>query len=528
MESDEVMARARPAAADPSAGRGGRSDARLWPALVLSAVLGVGLALLQTRGSYVVEADSTHYLNAARNLAEGNGLVLSQLGPTGKPLRFTTWPPLFPWAVALLVRAGIPAVASAWLISIASFVVVVVLAGLTAAGLAGRAAGVCASLLVAVLPGAGLMANSVMSEGLFSALALAGVAVLALNQTLVAGLAGGVLVAGALLTRYVGAVLPAILGLKMIAEVRARRRSAARLLAALLVAAAAVAWLALHNFSGPSGRAGERSGSDRTLAGNAADLAIGVTRTLAGGSLDALKDRWPRAAALPVAWVVALLAVGAVLLPRRLSWRDGLVQLLGLYGCGYLVLLLALRSSVAFNRLSEARWVVPAVPAFVVLAVAAAARGWEERRVRWWSAAAVATVVVGAAASLAWPPPTGPYGDAGPALEWLRQNYPAGGVVARSAGGRQIAAESTRYSLVPVPVGDQAWSSDAELAAAAKRYGFRHVLLVPRRIDGERRFDREVRLYGTAISAALGGSSGVARVALAEPRLIVIEVGERP
>jgi hypothetical protein len=371
------------------------------------------------------------------------------------------------------------------------------------------------------------MANSLMSECLFGALALGAMAVLAVEGSLAVGLAGGALAAGALLTRYVGAVVPAILGFRLIAEVHARRRHAMRLLIALLVAGAAAAWLAHYSFSGPAGRGGSRPVSDRSVIANVGDYAVGMTRTLGGRSLDALKERSAPGAAVSVVLLVALLLSGVALLWRHLAWREALVQMLALYCCGYATLLLALRTAVAFNRLTEARWVVPMVPALVVLLAAAAARGWNDRRVRWWSAAALTAVIGGTACSLAWPPRTGDYGDAGPALEWLRQNYPAGGVIARSAGGRQIGAESTRYLLVQVPDGAQAWKNDAELAAAARRYGFRHVLLVPQLGNERLPFGQEVLGYGAAISGALRGRSAVARVKVDEPRLIVIEVGPR-
>ena len=140
----------------------------------------LGLILYNTLrldGKYT--PDSLFYIDAARNLLGGRGLVSSMAeldrlmaADQGLPVPFTLWAPLYPLAVAAVSAVGMPATAAAFVVSVVGYGGVLLGGFLVARRLAGPAAGALAVGLLAHMPPLSIAAQTAWSETLGLALLL--------------------------------------------------------------------------------------------------------------------------------------------------------------------------------------------------------------------------------------------------------------------------------------------------------------------------------------------------------------------
>ena len=158
---------------EPSPG-GSRLHPALAPAIAGAVALFAALILYNTlriEGGYT--PDSLFYIDAARNLLDGRGLVssmaeLDRLIAANQPLPvpFTMWAPLYPLAIAALAAVGVPATAAALVVAGVAFACVLFSGFLLAQRIAGTAAGVLAVALLAHMPPLLAAAQTAWSETL--------------------------------------------------------------------------------------------------------------------------------------------------------------------------------------------------------------------------------------------------------------------------------------------------------------------------------------------------------------------------
>ncbi len=192
----------------------GTSSARLviLAGFCAAAVLAGGV-LAVNRFGIAVTPDSAHYLSAARNLAAGNGLAISQVvtEAQGTTLPYTAWPPLYPALVAAAAATGTTVLKAAVLVNAAAMILLALaVAGLAAACLSPRA-GLGALLALAGLPALLEISAFAWSEAAFMAFTYAGFWLLAVGlperrprEEWLALTAAGVLMALSAGTRYLG------------------------------------------------------------------------------------------------------------------------------------------------------------------------------------------------------------------------------------------------------------------------------------------------------------------------------------
>ena len=264
----------------------------------------LGAALALRRGAawgVALHSDSIDYIAAARNLAEGAGLV----NYVGDPLVY--WPPLYPLLLALPAVAGADPLRAAGPLNAALFGLTIFAAGVWLARrceswfLAGWA-----TLALAASPVLGRWAGWAMSETpfvLLSTLSLISLDAHLRKRRTATLVQAASLASLACLTRYAGFALVAaalpLLALQPGASARSRARDAALYAA---IASAPAAWWSLSDITGRELHPVE-----------GADLIVGVARWLAPGG-------GPEASA---AAGVLLSAVALWLGLRFASWARG-------------------------------------------------------------------------------------------------------------------------------------------------------------------------------------------------------------
>ena len=198
-------------------------------ALVALAFAGGILVFLGTRwGADVGWDDSFQYITSAENLAHGRGLGYSV--PNGGVVRLTHYPPMLPLVLAPFEVIGFRAVLVMRWFNIVLFVFTMAMTGTLAYRLTrSRASCVVAALLVVLSSAFIKIHTQAMSDGLYLALSIAGLALLEryLRGRRTSFLILSALVIGAaFLTRYVGASLVLVGCLALLTDTR--RRGAAR------------------------------------------------------------------------------------------------------------------------------------------------------------------------------------------------------------------------------------------------------------------------------------------------------------
>ena len=347
--------------------------------LVYVAAVAVG-ALRTPHGRFT--NDSMNYVDVARNLRAGRGIVQSATGfnqprivaDAPIPAPMTSQPPLYPLLIALGGALGLSEPGAALVVAALGQALVLAAGGVLALALWGEAT---AALGVAALLGLRplhVVAGQAWSETLGVGLLLAGFAVVARARSARTIAIGGALLGLAFATRY--SLLPALpLGALLVAGVlgeRDRGRMARAVFSYAAAAALPVVAVLAHNLA-----------SDGTLLGPARNPSTrGFSRNLHGVFVETLgawlPDRgWANPLGLQEDAQEVLFGVFLVAAMGALRWRGALRETLLLRGrfvlplstLVYLAALVAARTRSHFDTMS-ARLVFPAS---VTLALVAAA-----------------------------------------------------------------------------------------------------------------------------------------------------------
>ena len=314
--------------------------------------------------------DSMNYVDVARHVARGDGLVQSTLGFNRArygqaetiPTPFTSQAPLYPLIVAAAIRAGAPAPMAALCIATVFYFATIAIGALLARAAFGPAAAWLAGALLIVLEPLRLAGTVAWSDTL--GVAASGAALVFLLRTrtgggtLATGLAAGLAAGMAFATRY--SLLPlALLGAVML---RARLAAAGAFVCGWAALALPLLLRTHHadgTWFGPA-----RNPSTLGLARNAHD------------ALAALLGGWAGSGMIPAALqglvACGLVAVATVALARRGElrerlWGNGRLTL-PLWTATYLAALVLERTRTHFDPI-DARLVLPAaVPATLVVA----------------------------------------------------------------------------------------------------------------------------------------------------------------
>ena len=456
----------------------------LGPALTGLAVLAlaVGVAAVQFPRANPFTTDSESYLDVARNLAAGGGLVQRVVDfwrPTW-PDPLGLWPPLYPAAIALASRLGIDFERAARLVPLVGLAVFALAYHALARRVLSPAGAWLALALTLFTPGVGRAAVTAWSEMPFLALATGALLALAARvgadpdaaarRPVAGALAGGLLAGLAALTRYVGWLLVPF-GAAVLVACRASRRE---VLAWLAAAALPPLLWTLHNLAA----------FGRALGPGLPPSDIGPA-AVAAATLRALRWGWlPRPlAANGVVASLALIGLGlGVLLAAR---RRGAKALPGLFAVTYLAGLLAARSAVAVNEVGD-RYLTPAYPflwlgALAGLALAAGRSRAMRRAVRIGGAALGLAAAAGFATAMAVPAPSAEALARDRELGELRRLVPPGDTPVlsdaahrlRSATGRgAIAVPGARFQPRPFAAADEArWRARGVRDAVFRRRG---------------------------------------------------------
>jgi hypothetical protein len=351
----------------------------ITPALVgLAALLGMlGLAYA-TRHGVGIAPDSVSYLEAARNLVAGLGLSTSEDGVLYRPL--TRFPPLYPALIAGIARFGVdPLDAARWL-AVALLGANVALVGALVARCEPGARWLPAigAVLMASSPDMAGIHGSALSEPLFLLLGFSGLLLLSIHlekrqprQLLGASL----LIALALLTRFVGVALVATgaLALLLAPGVRPRRRALGAAAFAGLALLPIAIWTLGNRLGGAS--AAPRSFAVHPIGG---DAMMAAGRTIGNWLL------------LGTGKAIVPWLVGALLLLCIARWRlaapargaaDGaLPRVLLLFAFVYPALLLVSISFFDASTPLNARILSPLFVAALVLVLCALRAGFSARR----------------------------------------------------------------------------------------------------------------------------------------------------
>jgi hypothetical protein len=437
-----------------------RPDARPWRSAWAGSAAAAALAAL-TAACFAPRVapfttDSESYLDVARNLLAGEGLVqrVVDFWRPALPDPLGMWPPGYPLAVALAARSGLEVESAARAVSIAALIGFAIAFHLLARRAAGAGWGAFATALALTTPRVARAGVMAWSEMLYLALATAGLLGLArlaeatrappgaerrLPSALPAAIAG-LAIGLAATTRYVG-VLLVPLGLAV--WLRSRADGASR---ALWLAGATIPpmlW-AIHNlahFGSFSGPPAVRSVPD-------------VLGAVASGL------RW---GLLPQVWgaqmVLAALALAGLGIALVVAWRrGGVAALVAGYAVLYLLAHLALRAMAD-------RFLVPVDPfLWLVAAVALAALDRRGALARLAARAVAAALLVGMIAGLGRAlrdsPSSAGIGSLSPAfhlqrdaeLDALRRVLPAAGPPVLSDAGHRVRSATGRAAVqIPPP-----------------------------------------------------------------------------
>jgi len=297
----------------------GRDDRRREVVLVgLMAAIAGTAALVATRHGIALSPDSVSYLSAARNLAAGHG-YLDFTGTAD-----TTFPPLFPAAIAAGNVVGFSLTTSARLVNASSFAVIVVLSwALLRRHVDSTVVRVTALIAIACSPVLLDVSAKAWSEPLFCAFLLAFLlvierAVCSVDARLRLVAAAGLISGAAFLVRYVGVslIITGVVVCTLLPLGTSIRRRAERTLVFVLAAAPLPAIWALRN------------------AGSGAQHLLGPRVALPGSPWIVVREFVVSAASLvalpraPLVFVVCAVPIGvvAILGARAASRREGLVD----------------------------------------------------------------------------------------------------------------------------------------------------------------------------------------------------------
>lgn len=383
-------------AAEPALARSRCSAWSRWIALGVCVYLALFATNSLTRLRFF-SPDSMNYVDIARHMAAGHGIVQSTLGfnqphfdPSARiPAPTTMQPPLYPAAIAALIRIGAEAGSAALLIPAICYGILLLIGWRMARSIGGdTAAWLALAALLAYFP-LTLVARFAFSEPL--ALALAAAAWIAAGPTQTGSrarpLLAGVLAGAAFAARYAFAPVIAAIAVRLILGRNGFRRQAAAALAFGLGALAAVVPILARNWS-----------VDGVLMPRANPPVFGWTQHVSEGALSLFAQYAGPAHPRLQAGLLAAAALGLALVgcrrrhpasPRAHAPLQAAA--LGLWPLFYLVFLIWQRSRQHFDPI-DVRLIAPAGVPLIVLAC-----GWIGRRfasgTRVAAALAIASVV---------------------------------------------------------------------------------------------------------------------------------------
>lgn len=357
------------------------------PTIFIAALL---VALLASFTSHGYSPDSYSYLEAARNLLAGQGFTSSILfvgSPPIDPAPLVTWPPVYPLAIAAVSIFGIEVDIAARLVAIFSFAGTATLIWLIGKRIYGSsAAATVAAVLMLVWPATLEVAGMAWSEYPFIFLVLLATwlalktAAWDRNRNL-AAIGIGLLLAMAVLARYLGVVMLPVFGLALFFvlwrdwPLRSRTIAGAALCAAAVIPV--LAWLA-RNWAATGTVTGPRQATvDEGLQYHAtyALKTLVVDAVELGGRLLIV----PELLGLRLVFLAGVLGIAAVLIvlvaARQLGSTQRIAATLApgrnqvfllLLAGGYLATTVAIRSFITVDPLNT-RLLAPAYP-FLILA----------------------------------------------------------------------------------------------------------------------------------------------------------------
>lgn len=457
----------------------GKRALLLVPAVVTWAVV--------SRSDIGMSPDSLFYWSAARTIAE-QGMIATQVSPrdyartvgegrapdpgvagpggaTVYPL--TTWPAGYPLALAALTPvAGGSTIAAARILAAMTLLLLMAAFVMVGSQLVDPPRAACAAALVACLPLVHTSVRMMWSDGLFAALALAALALLAWAFSPVGrpGLAlalAGVALGAATYVRYTGVLVAAgavVAGTVVALRIRPRPAMALQAAVAIAIYAILVAPLFARNFS----LAGDLSGAEHAPAAESGLWLVSalITAFVRGvvpwvgqavpGPRDALVTTGVSLAAWAAAgaavWMVVRSSVPPPPRPDAPMVRRPMGVILLLFAVLYSAALLGLRTRWHFDF--NTRMLLPAVASLVMLVVC----GLEERiadaqvwRVHRVALVAVPLVTIASLAAadhfIAWRGYNSAAAREHPVAQWVRNE------VAHAAPGAHLRFASVGYFI---------------------------------------------------------------------------------
>lgn len=504
--------------------------------------LGVAVAVVQTATATGFDATGMIYVDMARHLARGEGIVSTIYFPSHVP-KFPSpialWPPLYPAAIAGLLAAGIDAAVASRVVSLAAFGITVGVLWLIGAEAFDEGVGTVAALALMAWPAVTGIAAMALSENLFitcialsvlwTARLLRGGAAAPHRGRLAA--AGGLAMAGAALTRYPGLAVMAIVAVFLLVALRGGSRRDRLTVMAIwsLFAGTPPVLLLLRNrlvtgaFMG-RGRPPDDQGAVYHV--------VFAVKTLV---TDGLKLLWrvtvvPEALGVDSRVIILAVMAGAVVLIVGMLRRPAVLQavrgagtvlkpapaaLVAVVGAGYWVVMIAIRSVTAFEPMNT-RMLMPGY-AFVLLGSVAVAMAFLERvglprRLLVRAVAVAFTVsmvgVVTPRAIAAGGPRLRP--DPAPVwVQWVGANTPAGSaIIGNRSTDFSFYLDRPAYSFQVFAVyrsGDRFDRDCALISRHLVMLGWTNAYLVLHAEDGDFDTDRMTGRYGPTVGQLLRG-----------------------
>lgn len=544
-----------------------RDDTRLARRLSLVAVTLLAAVVVLLETAYLppfADPMEMAYVDFSRHMAKGDGLATSMLAPYYTPRipsPISLWPPLYPASVAALSKLGFAVPVAARLVSVIAFALTVAVVWQLGTVVFDRTVGTVAALGLAVWPPVARIAGMALSENLFVLLVLGS---LLITVRLIRGeegpgrwpaiaVAGGLVMGGAALTRYVGLALVAIGALAMLANLRGRSLKDRLAITTVWSVSAVVpsALLLVRNVL----VTGALIGAGRPP--NERGLVYHILFSIKAVAADVLTLLW-RLAILPEAMrldsqrMVLVLLAGFVLLlfglVRSTRVRRGLIaalrapvgtpdaRFLLMIALGYWVAMLAARSVMGFMALST-RMMLPVYPLLLLVGVAAVvslagAAGPSARRaltVIMLVLAVGSVAVVIAPRSLAAGGPRLRPGSPPRAVVWVAANTPPGAPIIGNGGTdynfyleRPVLSFA---SFLEYRGGDRFERDCRTIARNLALLGWERPYLILRAEDGELDAELLGRRYGPTIARLLRGEPALpVRLIVREREFVAFQV----
>ncbi len=504
--------------------------------------LGIAAALAQTATSPGFDATGMIYVDMARHLARGEGIVSTIYFPSHVakfPSPIALWPPLYPAVIAAFLAVGVDAAIASRIVSVAAFGVSVGVVWVIGREVFGEGVGTTAALLLMAWPVVTGIAAMALSENLFIMFLTLSVLFSArlLRDAATPGASrlaatGGLAMAGAALTRYPGLAVMAIAGVFLLLNLEVQPwRQRFKLVTIWSVCAGVPPVLLLVRnrlvtgaFMG-RGRPPDDQGvvyhvvfAAKTLVTDGLKLLWRLTVIPEALGLDS------RVMILFVLAAVGLLLYGLVRSPRV---RRGLVEagtvlkrspsgrLVVAIGAGYWVAMVAIRSMTAFEPLNT-RMLMPGYPLVLICVIAIVMAFLERlglaRRVVVWAVSIMFAIsaigVVLPRAVAAGGPRLAP--DPAPVwVQWVAANTPAGSpIIGNRSTDFSFYLDRPAYSFQVFAVyraGDRFDRDCTLISRHLVMLGWNKAYLVLHAEDGEFDIDLMGRRYGPTIDRLLRG-----------------------